>query len=96
MTQDELNMQAIVNLRHLADEIERGALTATRLVVEVGAFKLGYEEAVPPLPCGHPQSAAVDMTDHDDLARGIYAWVCKECGYEFETDAKQEGGEQDG
>lgn len=98
MTQDELNMQAVVNLRHLASEIERGALTVTRISVEVGAFTLGYEPAAdvePLLPCGHPQSAAIDATDHDDLARGVYSWVCKECGYEFETEAKQ-GGENDG
>jgi len=98
MTQDELNTQAIVNLRHLADEIERGALTATELTVKVGAFTLGYEataDVEPLLPCGHPRSAAIDMTDHDDLARGVYSWVCKECGKQFETEAKQ-GGDQDG
>ena len=98
MTQEELNLQAVVNLRHLADQIEKGALTATKLTVEVGAFTLGYEAVTPTealLPCGHPQSAAIDATDHDDLARGVYSWVCKECGYEFETEAKQ-GGEHDG
>lgn len=89
MTQDELNMQAVVNLRHLADEIEKGALTATKLTVEVGAFTLGYEAAPtaePLLACGHPQSRAVEVTDHDDAARGVQSWICAECGYEFETE----------
>ena len=94
MTQDELNMQAVLNLRHLADQIERGALTVTRISVEVGAFTVAYEEAPTPLPCGHPQSAAVEATDQDDSARGVQSWICRECGCEFETDI--EGGDDDG
>lgn len=97
MTQEELNLQAVVNLRYLADQIEKGALTATKLAVEVGAFTVAYEEAPEPLPCGHSRSAAVEDTDQDDRARGVRSWVCSECGYAFVE--KDEGGydnEEDG
>jgi len=97
MTQEELNLQAVVNLRHLADEIERGALTATKLAVEVGAFTVAYEEAPAPLPCGHSRSAAVEVTDQDDRARGVRSWVCSECGYDFvENDEGGDSNEEDG
>ena len=95
MTQEELNLQAVVNLRHLADQIERGALTATKLTVEVGAFTVAYEEAPAPLPCGHPRSVAVEVTDQDDRARGVQSWICRECGHEFESEI-EEGGDDDG
>lgn len=95
MTQEELNLQAVVNLRHLADQIERGALIATELTVKVGAFTVAYEEAPAPLPCGHPRSAAVEATDQDDLARGVRSWICRECGHEFESEI-EEGGDDDG
>jgi len=98
MTQEELNLQAVVNLRHLADEIERGALTATELTVKVGAFTVAYEAAPAPLPCGHPRSAAVEFTDQDDRARGVRSWVCSECGCDF-VENNDEGGdnnEEDG
>lgn len=97
MTQDELNRQAVLNLYHLAGEIERGALTVTRISVEVGAFTVAYEEVPEPLPCGHSRSAAVEVTDQDDRARGVRSWVCSECGYAFVE--KDEGGynnEEDG
>ena len=94
MTQEELNLQAVVNLRHLADEIERGALTATKLTVEVGAFTVAYEEAPAPLPCGHSRSAAVEVTDQDDRARGVRSWVCSECGCDF-VENNDEGGDND-
>ena len=97
MTQEELNLQAVVNLRYLADQIEKGALAATKLAVEVGAFTVAYEEVPEPLPCGHSRSAAVEVTDQDDRARGVRSWVCCECGYAFVE--KDEGGynnEEDG
>lgn len=94
MTQEELNLQAVVNLRHLADQIERGMLTATRLTVEVGAFTVAYEEVLVPLPCGHPRSAVVEATDQDDLARGVRSWICSECGYDF-VEKTGEGGDSD-
>src|SRR5690606_18586682 len=94
MTQEELNLQAVVNLRHLADQIEKGTLTATELTVKVGAFTVAYEEAPMPLPCGHSRSAAVEATDQDDRARGVRSWICRECGCEFETNI--EGGDDDG
>ena len=97
MTQEELNLQAVVNLRYLADQIEKGALTATKLAVEVGAFTVAYEEVPEPLPCGHSRAAAVEATDQDDRVRGVRSWVCSECGYAFVE--KDEGGydnEEDG
>ena len=97
MTQEELNLQAVVNLRHLADQIEKGAFIATKLTVEVGAFTVAYEEASAPLPCGHPRSAAVEVTDQDDRARGVRSWVCSECGYDFvENDEGGDSNEEDG
>lgn len=95
MTQDELNRQAVLNLYHLAGEIERGALTVTRISVEVGAFTVAFEAEPQPLPCGHPQSAAVEVTDQDDRARGVQSWICRECGHEFESEI-EEGGDDDG
>ena len=94
MTQEELNLQAVVNLRHLADQIERGALIATELTVKVGAFTVAYEEVLVPLPCGHPRSTAVEATDQDDLARGVRSWICSECGYDF-VEKTGEGGDSD-
>lgn len=94
MTQEELNLQAVVNLRHLADLIEKGALNATKLAVEVGVFTVAYEETPEPLPCGHSRSAAVEVTDQDDRARGVRSWVCSECGCDF-VENNDEGGDND-
>src|SRR5690606_41998914 len=83
MTQEELNLQAVVNLRHLADQIERGALIAPELTVKVGAFTVAYQEVLAPLPCGQSRSAAAEATDQDDLAGGVRSGICSEGGYNF-------------